>query len=161
MFLYMKVCLLTIGKISTPHLQTGIDEYRTRVSHMLQFEIRNLPDVKTSKKLTPELQKQAEGDLILAQFQSGDYVVLLDERGKEYTSRQFAEMLDKLTMTVSKTLYFVVGGPYGFSTSVYERANAMLSLSKMTFPHEMVRMFFVEQLYRACAILRNLPYHHD
>ena len=128
---------------------------------MIQFEVRNLPDVKTSRKLTPELQKQSEGEMILAQFQGGDHVVLLDERGTEFTSRQFSELLERYAMTVPRTLYFVVGGPYGFSPEVYKRANSMMSLSKMTFPHEMVRMFFVEQLYRACAISRNLPYHHD
>lgn len=157
----MKICLLTIGKTATQYLKDGIDEYAGRVSRMIQFEIRNLPDVKTSKKLTPELQKISEGELILSQFQGGDHVILLDERGKEYTSRQFSELIERQSMTVAKTLYFVVGGPYGFSQDVYDRANSMMSLSKMTFPHEMVRLFFVEQLYRACAISRNLPYHHD
>ncbi len=157
----MKICLLTIGKTTTPYLKEGIDEYAGRVTRMIQFEIRNLPDVKTSKKLTPELQKIAEGEMILAQFQGGDHVILLDERGKEFTSRQFSELIERHTMTVAKTLYFVIGGPYGFSQNVYSRANSLMSLSKMTFPHEMIRMFFVEQLYRACAISRNLPYHHD
>ena len=157
----MKICLLTIGKTTTPYLKEGIEEYICRISRMIQFEMRNLPDVKTSKKLTPELQKISEGEMILSQFQGGDHVVLLDERGKEFTSRQFSEFIERQTMAVSKNLYFVVGGPYGFSQGVYDRANSMMSLSKMTFPHEMVRMFFVEQLYRACAISRNLPYHHD
>ncbi|MBD5226222.1 MAG: 23S rRNA (pseudouridine(1915)-N(3))-methyltransferase RlmH [Bacteroidales bacterium] len=157
----MKICLLTIGKTTTPYLKEGIEEYISRISRMIQFEMRNLPDVKTSKKLTPELQKISEGEMILSQFQGGDHVVLLDERGKEFTSRQFSEFIERQTMAVSKNLYFVVGGPYGFSQGVYDRANSMMSLSKMTFPHEMVRMFFVEQLYRACAISRNLPYHHD
>lgn len=157
----MKICLLTIGKTSTAYLREGIEEYTSRISKMGQFEIRSLPDVKSSRKLTPELQKISEGELILGQFQGGDYVILLDERGKEYTSREFSGMIDRLSQIVGKTLYFIVGGPYGFSADVYARANAMMSLSKMTFPHEMVRLFFVEQLYRAFAISRNLPYHHD
>lgn len=157
----MKICLLTIGKTSTAYLRSGIEEYSSRISKMGQFEVRSLPDVKTSRKLTPELQKVSEGELILGQFQGGDYVILLDERGKEYTSREFSGLIERLSQTVGKTLYFVVGGPYGFSEDVYKRANAMLSLSAMTFPHEMVRLFFVEQLYRAFAISRNLPYHHD
>ncbi len=157
----MRICLLTIGKTSTGYLRDGIEEYASRISRMGQFEVRCLPDVKASRKLTIELQKNSEGELILDQFQNGDYVILLDERGREYTSREFSSLMDGLSHTVGKTLYFVVGGPYGFSADVYARANAMISLSKMTFPHEMVRLFFVEQLYRAFAISRNLPYHHD
>ena len=110
----MKICLLTIGKTSTAYLREGIEEYTSRISKMGQFEIRSLPDVKSSRKLTPELQKISEGELILGQFQGGDYVILLDERGKEYTSREFSAMIDRLSQIVGKTLYFIVGGPYGF-----------------------------------------------
>lgn len=157
----MKICLLTVGKTTTDYIQKGITEYVARASRMCQFEVRSLPDVKTTQKSTPQQQKEAEGKLILSQFQGGDHVILLDERGRQYTSREFSEMIERLTQTVGKTLYFVVGGPYGFSQSVYDRANSLMSLSKMTFPHELVRLFFAEQVYRALAISRNLPYHHD
>lgn len=107
------------------------------------------------------MQKEAEGMRILEQIQTSDHLVLLDERGREYTSRQFAGFIDKKVQTVAKNLVFVIGGPYGFSQAVYNRADALLSLSKMTFPHELIRLFFVEQLYRAFSITANLPYHHD
>lgn len=157
----MKICLLTVGKTTTGYLQKGIDDYAARASRMIPFEVRSVADVKNTRKLTEHQQKEAEGRLLLAQMQQSDYVVLLDERGKEYTSRGFSEMIERLQHTVTKTLYFVVGGPYGFSDAVYARANALMSLSQMTFTHEMVRLFFVEQVYRALAISHNLPYHHD
>lgn len=157
----MKICLLVVGKTTTDFLREGIDEYASRVSRFIPFEIRVIPDVKTSRKLTPQLQKEAEGELILAQIQGGDHVVLLDERGREFTSREFSDFLEQKTLSVPKTLFFVVGGPYGFSPAVYARADSKLSLSRMTFPHEMVRLFFVEQIYRALTIARNMPYHHD
>lgn len=157
----MKICLLVVGKTTTDFLREGIDEYASRVSRFTPFEIRVIPDVKTSRKLTPQLQKEAEGELILAQIQGGDHVVLLDERGREFTSREFSDFLEQKTLSVPKTLFFVVGGPYGFSPAVYARADSKLSLSRMTFPHEMVRLFFVEQIYRALTIARNMPYHHD
>lgn len=157
----MKIILMTVGKTTTPALRAGIEEYATRVCRFIPFEIIEIPDVKTSRKLTPQLQKQAEGEAILTRLQTSDHVVLLDERGKEPTSREFAESLSHKEHTVSQRLVFIVGGPYGFSPDVYTRANEKMSLSRMTFPHEMVRLFFTEQLYRAYSILHNLPYHHD
>lgn len=152
---------MVVGRTTASYLREGIEEYTRRVNRYYPFEIVELPDVKTSRKLTEAKQKEAEGELMLSRIQPGDYVVLLDERGKELTSREFAANLEKKTVTVARQLYYIVGGPYGFSPDVYARANEKLSLSKMTFPHEMIRLFFTEQLYRACTIQRNEPYHHD
>ena len=127
----------------------------------MPFSVTHLPDVKASKSLTEERQKEMEGEMVLASLQPGDFLVLLDERGKEFTSREFAAFIDKKMVTVAKRLIFLVGGPYGFSKAVYNRADDKISLSKMTFSHEMVRLFFTEQLYRAMTILRGEPYHHD
>lgn len=157
----MKIILSLVGKTTTAYLREGIDEYAKRVNRYIPFEIRVLPDIKSTKKMTEQKQKEAEGELMLAQLQPGDHVVLLDERGAEMTSRGFADYLEKKSLTVAKQIVFMVGGPYGFSKEVYERANDKMSLSKMTFPHELVRLFFVEQLYRAMTIQRNEPYHHD
>lgn len=152
---------MVVGKTTSANLRSGIEEYGRRINRYIPFDIIELPDVKTSRKLTEQAQKQAEGEMMLQRIQGGDFVVLLDERGQEMTSREFAADLERKTLTVAKQLWFIVGGPYGFSPAVYSRANEKLSLSKMTFPHEMVRLFFTEQLYRACTIQRNEPYHHD
>lgn len=152
---------MVVGKTTTANLRSGIEEYAKRVNRYIPFDIVELPDIKTSRKLTEAKQKETEGEMMLSRIQPSDYVVLLDEHGKEMTSREFSQNLEKKAQTVSKQLYFIVGGPYGFSPEVYSRANEKLSLSKMTFPHEMVRLFFVEQLYRAMTIQRNEPYHHD
>lgn len=157
----MKFTLLAIGKTNTKYLQEGIEQYIKRLSHYIPFEFKILPDVKTTKGLTQEKQKEMEGQMFLNCIQSGDVVVLLDERGKEMTSREFSVYLDKKMVTVAKNLIFVIGGPYGFSQEMYNRANEKLSLSKMTFSHEMIRMFFIEQIYRAMTILKGEPYHHD
>lgn len=157
----MKITLMVVGKTTTANLRSGIEEYAKRVNRYIPFDIVELPDIKTSRKLTEAKQKETEGEMMLSRIQPSDYVVLLDEHGKEMTSREFSQNLEKKAQTVSKQLYFIVGGPYGFSPEVYSRANEKLSLSKMTFPHEMVRLFFVEQLYRAMTIQRNEPYHHD
>ena len=157
----MKITLMVVGKTGSANLRAGIEEYRRRINRYIPFEILELPDVKTSRKLTEEKQKESEGEMMLSRIQPGDTVVLLDERGREMTSREFSAYLEKKTLTVPRQLWFVVGGPYGFSPAVYARANEKLSLSKMTFPHEMVRLFFTEQLYRAMTIQRNEPYHHD
>lgn len=157
----MKITLLAIGKTNTKYLQEGIEQYIKRLSHYIPFEFRILPDVKTTKGLTQEKQKEMEGQMFLNCIQSGDVVVLLDERGKEMTSREFSVYLDKKMVTVAKNLIFVIGGPYGFSQEMYNRANEKLSLSKMTFSHEMIRLFFIEQIYRAMTILKGEPYHHD
>lgn len=157
----MKIELMVIGRTGARYLQEGIDNYVKRLVHYVPFEIRCLPDIKTTKSLTEERQKELEGELFLAQLQPGDFLVLLDERGKEFTSREFAAYVDRKMTVVPKRMIFVIGGPYGFSSAVYSRADDKISLSKMTFSHEMVRMFFTEQLYRAMTILRGEPYHHD
>lgn len=157
----MKIVLMTVGKTTNANLRPLIEEYTARVNHFIPFEIIEIPDLKTTRKLTPQLQKQAEGEAILARLQPSDHLVLLDERGKEPTSREFAEALARKEHTVAHRLVFLVGGPYGFSPDIYSRGNEKMSLSRMTFPHEMVRLFFAEQLYRAYSILHNLPYHHD
>lgn len=157
----MKIELMVVGKTVSRYLQEGIDNYVKRTSHYVPFSITYLPDIKSTKSLTEERQKELEGEAMLSQMQPGDYLVLLDERGKEFTSREFAAFIDKKMVTVPKRLIFLVGGPYGFSKAVYARADDKISLSKMTFSHEMVRLFFVEQLYRAMTILRGEPYHHD
>lgn len=157
----MKILLVVVGKVSTKYIEDGIKVYTDRLTHYLPFEIKTLADLKSTKGLTQLQQKQKEGEMILLTVKPGDFVILLDERGKELTSRGFAEMIDKRMAMISRNIIFVVGGPYGFSDDVYSRADSSLSLSKMTFSHEMVRLFFVEQLYRAMTILRGEPYHHD
>lgn len=157
----MKIVLFAIGKTSATYLNEGITQYLKRLSYYIPFELKILPDIKTSKALTEERQKELEGDVFLNNINGGDFVVLLDEKGKEFSSREFATYLDKKMVTLPKQLIFIIGGPYGFSKSLYDRANDKLSFSKMTFSHEMIRLFFVEQLYRAMTILRGEPYHHD
>lgn len=157
----MKILLVVVGKVTTKYIEEGIRVYTDRLTHYLPFEIKTLADLKSTKGLTQLQQKQKEGEMILSAVRPGDFVILLDERGKELTSRGFSEMIDRRMASVSKNIIFVVGGPYGFSEEVYSRADSSLSLSKMTFSHEMVRLFFVEQLYRAMTILRGEPYHHD
>ncbi len=157
----MKITLLAIGKTNARFLQEGIDQYTKRLSHYIPFELKILPDVKTTKALTNEKQKEMEGQMFLSAIGQGDWVTLLDEKGKEFTSREFASYIDKKTITIPKNLIFIIGGPYGFSQEMYNRANEKLSLSKMTFSHEMIRLFFVEQIYRAMTILKGEPYHHD
>ncbi len=157
----MKITLLVIGKTTTASIAAGIADYAARVNRYIPFEIVTLPDARASKSMTEAKQKEAEGKLILGSLKPGDRLALLDERGVEMTSRQFSEMLERRAQTVGKRLVFAVGGPYGFSEEVYARADEKLSLSKMTFPHELVRLFFAEQLYRAQTISRGEPYHHD
>lgn len=157
----MKITLLVIGKTTTASIASGINDYAARVNRYIPFDIQTLPDARASKSMTEAKQKEAEGKLILGALKPGDRLVLLDERGQELTSRQFSEMIERRAQTVAKRLVFAVGGPYGFSEEVYARADEKLSLSKMTFPHELVRLFFVEQLYRAQTISRGEPYHHD
>lgn len=157
----MKISLLVIGKTDASYFTEAITEYKNRLSHYIPFEMEVIPDLKNTKALTIEQQKAKEGELILKYIQAGDYVVLLDERGKEHSSMQFATYIEKKTHTVSKRLVFIIGGPYGFSDKVYEKASEKLTLSKMTFSHQMIRLIFVEQLYRAMTILNNEPYHHE
>ena len=157
----MKIVLLAIGRTQSDYLVTGIDNYTKRINRYMPFELRLLPDIKSTKSLSEAQQKDAEGKMILSAFQPGDVAILLDERGRQYTSREFAGMIDRHALQSVKRLVFVIGGPYGFSKEVYDRADSLLSLSKMTFSHEMVRLFFTEQIYRAMTILRGEPYHHD
>lgn len=142
-------------------LVQAVEKYVKRLVHYIPFQFITIPDIKTTRAMTEQRQRDAEGALILSSVDSRDFVILLDERGKEFTSREFAAYVDKKTLSLPGNLVFVIGGPYGFSQEVYDRANDKVSLSKMTFSHEMVRLFFVEQLYRAMTILRGEPYHHD
>ena len=157
----MNIKLIAVGKTDNPALQQLISTYEKRLSYYINFELQLLPDIKNSKSLSEEHQKIKEGELILSYVEPSHQLILLDERGKEYTSIAFADELQKKMNTGIKQLTFVIGGPYGFSQAVYQRANSKLSLSKLTFSHQMIRLFFVEQLYRAFTILRNEPYHHQ
>ena len=156
----MKILLLVIGKTDDEYLITGIKKYVGRLGHYVSFEMKEIPDIRNRKTLSEEQQKKSESFLLLSQFQSGDYVVLLDENGKQYTSVEFSENIEKLMASGNKRIVFVIGGPYGFSQEVYAKANAKMSLSPMTFSHQMVRLIFVEQLYRAFTIMKGEPYHH-
>lgn len=157
----MKILFLVIGKTDEDYLVTGIKKYVGRLGHYVPFEMKELPDIRNRKTLNEEQQKKAESFLLLQQLQPGDQVVLLDKKGKSYTSVEFSEILEKQMASGVKRLVFVVGGPYGFAQEVYDRADTMLSLSPMTFSHQMVRLIFVEQLYRAFTILKGEPYHHN
>ncbi|MDO5522515.1 MAG: 23S rRNA (pseudouridine(1915)-N(3))-methyltransferase RlmH [Bacteroidia bacterium] len=157
----MKVVLLSTGKTDADFYAQGIEIYKKRLSFYLPFETEFIPDLKNTKNLSEKEQKNLEGENILNRLQPGDYVVLLDDKGKQYSSVEFARFMEKKMHSVPKRLVFVVGGPYGFSEEVYKRANEKLSLSKMTFTHQMVRLVFVEQLYRAMTILNGEPYHHE
>lgn len=156
----MNIVLLTVGKTEASFWKEALAEYQRRLQHYVPFELQALPEVKNTKNLTMSQQKTQEGVLIRKAMQTGDWFVLLDEQGKEYTSMQFAAYLEKKIQIVSRRLVFVIGGPYGFSDEVYQMASERLSLSKMTFSHQMIRPIFVEQLYRAMTILRGEPYHH-
>lgn len=157
----MKIILTSVGKTDDRFLAQIIEEYRKRVNFYIPFEVKNVPDVKNTKNLSEKEQRVLEGNAILKTLQAGDYVVLLDDKGKQYSSTEFAQFIEKKMHSTAKRLVFVVGGPYGFSDEIYARANEKLSLSRMTFTHQMVRLVFVEQLYRAFTILRNEPYHHE
>lgn len=153
--------LLCVGRTGYAPFREAIERYTARIPHYVPFELKELPDTKNTRNINEAKQKELEGTSILSALSNSDLVVVLDEKGKEYTSREFARFIsDKMLASVQR-LVFVVGGPYGFSEKVYERANAKISLSKMTFSHEMVRLFFVEQIYRAMTILQGEPYHHD
>ena len=152
---------MVVGRTTTPYICEGIELFTKRIQHFAPFEIATIADVKSTKTMTPDMQKRLEGQQILSRLSTSDHVILLDERGREYTSREFAAMVEQRALAGVKNLVFVVGGPYGFSEEVYARANGKISFSKMTFPHELIRLIFVEQLYRAHTILNNLPYHHD
>lgn len=156
----MKTELILVGKTNDKHFQTGIDDYCQRIGHYMPFSITVIPELKNTKSLSFQQQKEREGELILAKLQSSDHVVLLDEHGNDFRSVEFARWIEQKNASVRR-LVFVIGGPYGFSEAVYSRANEKISLSKMTFSHQMVRLVFVEQIYRACTIIKGEPYHHE
>lgn len=156
----MKTILLLVGKTTNKHFTACIDDYVSRIGHYMPFELQTVPELKNTKNLSQSQQKEREGELILRQIQESDHVVLLDEHGREYRSIEFADWLQRRSQT-ARRLLFVVGGPYGFSDAVYKRANERISLSKMTFSHQMVRLIFTEQIYRACTIIKGEPYHHE
>ncbi|MCM1075789.1 MAG: 23S rRNA (pseudouridine(1915)-N(3))-methyltransferase RlmH [Bacteroides sp.] len=157
----MKIVIIAVGKTSTDYIAKGMEEYLKRINRYISVEVIVIPDIKSSKAITEDVQKQQEGRAILSSLQSGDVVTLLDERGKELTSREFSGLIERRMIQGLKRLVFVIGGPYGFAREVYERADDKLSLSRMTFTHEMIRLFFTEQIYRAMTIMRGEPYHHD
>ncbi|HZW63488.1 MAG TPA: 23S rRNA (pseudouridine(1915)-N(3))-methyltransferase RlmH [Flavobacteriaceae bacterium] len=157
----MTIKLLTIGKTDNTALQTLIETYQKRLGFYIHFTFEIIPDIKNTKKLSQEQQKKKEGELILNKLSNTDILLLLDENGSSYNSVDFAGYLQKFMNAGTKQLVFVIGGPYGFSPEVYAKSNGKLSLSKMTFSHQLIRLFFVEQLYRAFTILRNEPYHHQ
>ncbi|MCI1741441.1 MAG: 23S rRNA (pseudouridine(1915)-N(3))-methyltransferase RlmH [Prevotella sp.] len=156
----MKTELIVVGKTTDKHFIAGIKDYKERITHYLPFEIMTIPEIKDTRHLSEDQQKISEGKLILKQLQVSDTVVLLDEHGTEYRSIEYARWLQK-KMNNAKRLIFIIGGPYGFSKEVYDRANELISLSKMTFSHQMIRLIFAEQLYRACTIIKGEPYHHE
>lgn len=157
----MQIKLLAVGKTDSAAIAELTEIYTKRLTRYIRFEIQIIPDLKKRAKLSFEQQKKQEGDLILNQLSPSDFVVLLDEAGKQFTSMAFANYLQQRMNSGIKNLVFIIGGPYGVSEEVYQRANSKLSLSKMTFSHQMVRLFFAEQLYRAFSILNNEPYHHQ
>lgn len=157
----MNIKLIAIGKTDNKQLQSLIDEYLKRLSFYIKFELDIIPDVKNVKNLSEAQQKQKEGELILNRLSPTDQLILLDENGKTFSSIKFSEELQKKMNSGIKTLVFVIGGPYGFSDDIYQKAQGKISLSAMTFSHQMVRLFFIEQVYRAFTILRNEPYHHQ
>ena len=157
----MKVEFWVIGKTNEAYLETGIRLYQKRIPHYLPFDYQIIPDVKKAGKKKPAELKQLEGKLVLDRLKPNDQLILLDETGKSFSSEAFAQYINKCLQLPKRRLIFLVGGAYGFDEALYQRANAKLSLSAMTFSHQMVRLFFLEQLYRAMTILRNEPYHNN
>jgi len=157
----MKITFLTVGKTTNQYLIKLQEEYQNRLKYYIPFEAVVIPELKNTKNLSISEQQEKEADLILKAFEANDEVILLDERGKQYTSVGFSEFMAKKMLASHKRMIFVVGGPYGFSERVYQRANGKISLSSMTFSHQMIRLIFTEQLYRAMTILKGEPYHHE
>jgi len=157
----MKIKLLAIGKTDDKSLHALIQIYQERLRHYINFELVIIPELKNSKNLSENQQKEKEGDLLLKEMRSTDQLILLDEKGQEYRSIEFSRFLQKKMNSGIKQLVFVIGGPYGFSDKIYRKANGKVSFSKMTFSHQMIRLFVVEQIYRALTILKNEPYHHE
>lgn len=159
-FCTMKTELIQVGKTVNKHFIAGINDYCDRIGHYMPFQITTIPELKKTKSLSEEQQKEREGELILRLLQPSDTVVLLDEHGKEFRSIEFAAWIERQQQS-ARRLVFVIGGPYGFCDAVYARANDKISLSRMTFSHQMVRLIFCEQIYRACTIIKGEPYHHE
>ncbi|WP_420553007.1 23S rRNA (pseudouridine(1915)-N(3))-methyltransferase RlmH [Tenacibaculum aiptasiae] len=157
----MKIKLLAIGKTDNKNLIQLIDEYQKRLKHYVKFELEIIPDIKNVKNLSETQQKEKEGQLILSKLQNTDQLILLDDKGKHFTSIEFSQFLQKKMNSGIKQIVLVIGGPYGFSEAVYQKAQGKISLSKMTFSHQMIRLFIVEQIYRGFTILKNEPYHHE
>ena len=157
----MNIKLIAIGKTDNKALQSLLDDYTKRLSFYIKFDLEIIPDIKNAKNLSESQQKEKEGELILAKLTPTDQLILLDENGMGFSSISFSDYLQKRMNSGTKTLVFVIGGPYGFSDEVYQKAQGKISLSLMTFSHQMVRLFFIEQLYRGYTILRNEPYHHQ
>ena len=157
----MNFKLITIGKTDNKALQSLIDDYKKRLSFYIKFDLEIIPDIKNVKNLSESQQKEKEGELILSKLTATDQLILLDENGTTFSSVGFSDYLQKKMNSGIKTLVFVIGGPYGFSPEVYQKAQGKISLSQMTFSHQMVRLFFIEQLYRGFTIIRNEPYHHQ
>ena len=157
----MKTVLLVVGRTVESHFITAIQDYIQRTKRYIQFDMEVIPELKNTKSLSMEVQKDKEGELIIKALQPGDVIVLLDEGGKEMRSIEFADYMKRKMNTVNKRLVFIIGGPYGFSPKIYNMAHEKISLSRMTFSHQIVRLIFIEQLYRAMSILHNSPYHHE
>lgn len=157
----MKICLLTVGKTDIGWVREGLETYSSRLSHYVPFSVCEIPELKNTSALTRTQIKEREGELILKAIKPTDRVILLDERGKEYRSVEFAEEIRRLSLAGGKDIMFVIGGAYGFSEAVYARSVGKISLSRMTFSHQMVRTIFAEQLYRAFTIIKGEPYHHE
>lgn len=157
----MKITLLTVGKTDKEWVKSGLDIYASRLKHYIPFSLVEIPELKNVSSLSKEQIKIREGELILKNIRPSDDLILLDERGKEYSSMEFAKVIQDKISYAGKDMVFVIGGAYGFSEAVYARANSKLSLSRMTFSHQMVRTIFVEQLYRAFTIIKGEPYHHE
>lgn len=157
----MKITFLVVGKTGDPYIIEGISKYLNRLKHYIKFELIEVPELKNTKSLREDQQKAKEAELIVKALSPSDHIILLDEKGAEFTSSQFAQFINKKMVGSIHNLVFIVGGPYGFDESIYKMANGKISLSKMTFSHQMVRLFFAEQVYRAFTILKGEPYHHE
>ena len=157
----MKISLVVIGKTDASYLKEGIEEYCKRIAHYLPFELVVAPSLKNTKNLPVEVQKNKEAELLLAKIKQGSDIILLDEKGKNFSSREFASFVEKKSVSGAKELVFVVGGAFGFSDTLYKQGKGKISLSKMTFSHQLVRLLFLEQLYRAMTIIKGEPYHND
>lgn len=157
----MNIDLVVVGKTDSKEVAALVEMYAKRLSHYCRFSVVTIADVKNTRNMTPSRQKQLEGEAILRDVTDGDYLVLMDERGRQFSSMEYAEWLQKRMLSGQKRLVLVIGGPYGFSDDVYRRSNDKISLSRMTFSHQIVRAIFAEQLYRAFTILNNEPYHHE